>query len=123
MTSGTEKKPNPCDRLSAAPGECWVPLCDLRPGAIFETLSGVRAVKSEYHLPNGNPRCILLESGELAHFANGKDILCRELFLPTAPATPEPNPSSGPSAFRPSSDGDEAAPCAPEPGGATRSSC
>jgi hypothetical protein len=41
----------------------------LRPGAIFETRDGVRAVKSEYRYPNGGCMCILLTSGEAAHFS------------------------------------------------------
>lgn len=51
----------------------WMPLKELREGAIFETKDGTRAVKSEYHygdVPNHGCMCILLESGEYAHFGN-----------------------------------------------------
>jgi hypothetical protein len=37
-------------------------------GAVFETIDGTRAVKSEYGYDNGGCECILLASGEYAHF-------------------------------------------------------
>lgn len=48
----------------------WVRLSNLRPGAVFITRDGVLAVKSEYHYAKNNPQpqCILLVSGEYAHF-------------------------------------------------------
>ena len=48
----------------------WVRLANLRPGAVFVTRDGVMAVKSEYFYSNHNPQpqCILLASGEYAHF-------------------------------------------------------
>ncbi len=50
-------------------GGGWTTLGELRPGALFETRDGVRAVKSEYHYYNGGAcLCVLLESGEYAHF-------------------------------------------------------
>jgi hypothetical protein len=75
----------------------WVPLQDLRDGAIFETQSGIRAVKSGYHYSNaGAIQCVLLESGEYAHFCQTPGItdyqraqahnltLVREIELPQA---------------------------------------
>lgn len=46
-------------------------LNDLPPGSLFVTRAGVLAVKSEYRYPNGAPECVLLASGEYAHFADG----------------------------------------------------
>ena len=46
----------------------WVKLHELREGALFETRSGNRAVKSEYHYPWGGIQCVLIASGEYAHF-------------------------------------------------------
>lgn len=46
----------------------WSTLAALDAGTVFETLAGVRAVKSEYRYPNGEPLCVLLASGEYAHF-------------------------------------------------------
>lgn len=57
-------------------------LSDLRPGTIFVTVNGgIRAVASEYHYPTGQVECILLASGEYAHFPNGNDELVREINL------------------------------------------
>lgn len=54
------------------PDRSWVPLGELREGAIFETREGARAVKSEYHYSNaGAIKCVLIESGEYAHFCQG----------------------------------------------------
>lgn len=36
---------------------------------MFETKDGCRAIKSEYRYPNGGHECVLLASGEYAHFA------------------------------------------------------
>lgn len=59
-------------------------LSDLRPGAIFVTVNGgIRAVASEYHYPTGQVECILLASGEYAHFPNGNDELVQEINLET----------------------------------------
>lgn len=58
----------------AGPAEpSWVTLAELRDGAIFETRTGVRAVKSEYHYPYGGIECVLLASGEAAHFSKTGD--------------------------------------------------
>lgn len=51
-------------------------LRDLRPGAVFKTTDGIRAVKSEYRYGNevgSQCQCVLLASGEYAHFPNGND--------------------------------------------------
>lgn len=52
----------------------WTTLAELPEGAVFETESGTRAVKSEYHYDNGACKCILLDSGEYAHFCNDPGI-------------------------------------------------
>lgn len=46
----------------------WIRLHELPRGAVFETIDGTRAVKSEYGYDNGGCQCILLASGEYAHF-------------------------------------------------------
>lgn len=60
----------------------WVTLDELQPGAIFATLKGIYAVKSEYHYgnePGSQWQCILLESGEFAHFPEKNRTLVREV--------------------------------------------
>ena len=52
----------------------WTSIGRLRNGAIFETRDGIRAVKSEYHYPNGGCECVLLSSGEYAHFCQDDSI-------------------------------------------------
>lgn len=49
----------------------WMNLIDLRSGAIFETKDGIIAVKTEYFYSDYNPQpqCVLLASGEYAHFS------------------------------------------------------
>lgn len=68
--------------------EEWIKLNNLRSGAVFETKIGVMAVKSEYkygNSPDSQWQCILLESGEYAHFSPplfsppGNNILVREV--------------------------------------------
>ena len=54
-------------------------LKNLRNGALFITKDGIRAIKSEYHYPNGNSECILLESGEYGHFPKGDRELVMEI--------------------------------------------
>lgn len=61
----------------------WVRLENLRRGAIFETKEGTRAVKSEYHYTDGAPECVLLESGEYAHFPEKGKTWVREIPLPS----------------------------------------
>jgi len=63
-----------------------ITLGQLRPGAVFETVSGTysgtRAVKSEYRYsnePNCQCQCVLLGGGEYAHFKKKNDTLVREL--------------------------------------------
>lgn len=61
--------------------EGWVSLDDLRQGALFvEADHGTLAVKSEYRYPDGTPDCILLASGEHAHFKFKGKTLVREVF-------------------------------------------
>jgi hypothetical protein len=58
-----------------------VRLGGLRPGSLFQTDAGSRAVKSQYR-SNGVSECILLDSGEyLANLPQGDDTLVRELRL------------------------------------------
>ncbi|KKL55628.1 hypothetical protein LCGC14_2253500 [marine sediment metagenome] len=60
----------------------WVKLIDLREGAIFETQKGTLAVKSEYlysNKPDSQCQCILIASGEYAHFEHKNDELVREI--------------------------------------------
>jgi hypothetical protein len=62
----------------------WVKLGELREGALFETREGIRAVKSEYHYgndPGSQCQCVLLESGEYAHFGNKNNEMVREIIL------------------------------------------
>lgn len=61
----------------------WTTLGELREGAVFETRNGVRAVKSEYRYGNDNPdcKCILLESGEYAHFPGRNAEPVREVVV------------------------------------------
>lgn len=57
----------------------------LREGALFATCDkGILAVKSEYcysNDPNSQCLCILLESGEYAHFDDGNATLVKEISL------------------------------------------
>lgn len=67
----------------------WVPLSELRVGAIFETQAGARAVKSQYshhHWTDTSSyqtqcTCVLLDSGEYAHFKDGNTTLVREIVI------------------------------------------
>lgn len=70
----------------------WIRLADLRLGAIFETKDGIRAVKTEYQRPRGGCQCVLLESGEYAHFGEAHDeMMVREIRLGEVT---KPNPLS-----------------------------
>lgn len=70
-------------------GQEWIPLSELRAGAIFETREGARAVKSEYHhsfvacKATGKPvcLCILLGSGEYGFFKDGNATMVREIAI------------------------------------------
>lgn len=58
----------------------WTNLESIRCGAVFETQDGVRAVKSEYAYSNGGAcQCVLLASGEYAHFPDGNSTIVREI--------------------------------------------
>lgn len=57
----------------------WVKLEDLPPGFVFVTQDGILAVKSEYHLTGGQCMCVLLASGEYAHFLDGNDTMVQAL--------------------------------------------
>ena len=59
-------------------------LGNLRNGALFRTPDGVLAVKSEYRYSDGvdtQSLCVLLESGEYAHFPKKDMELVYELKL------------------------------------------
>jgi hypothetical protein len=59
-------------------------LGELRPGAVFVTKDGVLAVKSEYRYgnePGSQCQCVLLASGEYAHFAAKNETEVREIFV------------------------------------------
>jgi hypothetical protein len=70
-------------RRESRPPTPFVSLGDLRPGAVFETPSGVRAVKTEYRTFDGGRQCdcYLLASGEAAHFPDGDRQTVREVPL------------------------------------------
>ena len=57
----------------------YIRLEELEPGALFTTKKGTVAVKSEYRMPSGQCMCILVASGEYAHFERGNDTPVREL--------------------------------------------
>lgn len=59
----------------------WIPLRDLREGAIFETKDDIVAMKTEYHTFASGTQCdcYLLNGGETAHFPNKDNELVREL--------------------------------------------
>jgi len=61
----------------------WTTLDDLRPGAVFVTLDGVKAVKSKYKYTNGQSQweCILLASGEFAHFPEENQTKVRQIIV------------------------------------------
>lgn len=56
----------------------------LSPGAVFATEYGVYAVKSEYRYGEEpyQCQCVLLASGEYAHFKNGDQTIVYEVILP-----------------------------------------
>jgi len=68
------------------PERPWVALAELPSGAVFETKTGVRAVKSKYLLDFGGHECVSLVSGEYVHFAPASDAHnatpTRELRIP-----------------------------------------
>jgi hypothetical protein len=73
-------------RTGASVKPNWVKLEDLRPGAIFETEKGARAVKTvERHISvvhgEGQYKCVLLHTGQHGHFPEGNETLVREIVL------------------------------------------
>lgn len=56
----------------------WTTIGDLRKGAVFVTICGTLAVKTEYS-SGGRCECYLLESGERAHFRDGDEERVREI--------------------------------------------
>lgn len=66
----------------------WMKLSELREGAVFTTESGVKAVKSEYHHPNNQCQCVLLESGEYWQAPNGNDTMVLEHIIYPDPPIP-----------------------------------
>lgn len=57
-------------------GGAYYRLGDIPPGSLFETRDGVKAVKSEYYYGNdagAQCQCVLLTSGEYAHFKDKND--------------------------------------------------
>lgn len=61
----------------------WTTLDDLRPGALFVTRDGVKAVKSKYKYGDGSTQweCILLASGEFAHFPEKNQTQVRQIIV------------------------------------------
>jgi hypothetical protein len=56
----------------------WVRLGDLEPGTIFETQDGIVAIKTVYFYTDSSIcQCILIGSGEYAHFYVGNNTLVR----------------------------------------------
>jgi hypothetical protein len=63
----------------------WITLEELREGAVFETESGTLAIKTEYYYDTSSqPMCVLLESGEFAHFPEKHLTRVKEVNWPTA---------------------------------------
>lgn len=63
----------------------WVTLDELPKGSLFVTRDVALAVKSEYHYgnqPNSQWQCVLLESGEYAHFPHGNREEVRKIDVP-----------------------------------------
>jgi hypothetical protein len=61
-----------------------VRLKELRPGAVFVTRDGTYAVKSQYcydNVPGSQCLCVLLETGEYAHFPDGNLTFVREVMV------------------------------------------
>lgn len=61
----------------------WRRLRNLPSGTLFATKDGILAVKSEYFYSNDNPQpqCILLASGEYAHFADKEQTWVSEIDI------------------------------------------
>ena len=67
----------------------WTTLGELQPGALFRTRAGILAVKSEYYYPNAQSECILLASGEYAHFLSKNSVEVQEIPLALIVAAPD----------------------------------
>jgi hypothetical protein len=67
----------------------WTTLGELQPGALFRTRAGILAVKSEYYYPNAQSECVLLASGEYAHFPEKNDVEVQEIPLALVKAVPD----------------------------------
>ena len=67
----------------------WTTLSQLQPGAMFKTRDGVLAIKSEYHMPNAQSECVLLASGEYAHFPEKNDTEVQEVSAALIEAAPD----------------------------------
>lgn len=80
------------------PTPTWAPLADLPPGFIFATQDGILAVKTTYAVYDGNDEsgkceCILLLTGEYAHFADGdRTLVCALEVQRPQPAQGTPTP-------------------------------
>jgi len=60
--------------------EKWIPLRDLRKGAIFEAQNGKIAIKTAYNIySDGNVDCYQLANGKIAYVADGDNALVKEL--------------------------------------------
>lgn len=69
----------------------WRTLDALPPGALFVTDDGTMAVKSEYkyyNTPDGQWLCVLLATGEYAHFEHGNKTLVQLVPAQPAPSVP-----------------------------------
>ncbi len=60
----------------------WTTLDELRPGAVFITRDGIKAVKSKYTYSNGAQwECILLAGGEFAYFPEENQTQVRQIIV------------------------------------------
>ena len=72
----------------------WRKLGDVEPGSVFVTHDGVLAVKSEYYYSgsaDSQCECVLLASGEYAHFSGGNGEMVRVVDVATGAASDEPD--------------------------------
>jgi ElaB/YqjD/DUF883 family membrane-anchored ribosome-binding protein len=61
-------------------------LATIDPGTLFKA-DGVYAIKTEYFYPTGQCECVLLSSGEYAHFPQGNDTIVEITHFHTALAS------------------------------------
>lgn len=60
----------------------WLPVRAQPAGTLFVTLDGIHAVKTQYRTADGRQaQCVLLSSGEYAHFPEGDDTLVKRVRL------------------------------------------